>query len=733
MGWGKRWWSLTLTSVVAACSCPETTPLGDAGDSGLPDVQTDAQADVSVDSSRTDAALPPWDGPHFLQVVTGSGHACARTDAGEVYCWGDDMGLQLGEGLVHRHTCGRRPCRPFAARVPVLEGAVQLAADGLSTCALRDDGSVHCTGQVPAPLPDLPAFVEIEMGAGLVCGVTAAADLVCIDLQTRERVVEADQVTDFAASGTHYCYIRESRVWCGGEPWYGELGETAGHPCYRTESRFGCPGGAWSDLPVEPVEVGTGPHITCIRSVDDEVYCWGVLDEPWTPPTHLPELDGPAQKLVFGRSRICVLRPSGRLDCREPEWDPTRPRVAPLPALGPLVSVELGHACAVTEDGAVSCWVSNGAGGRQPSAERVRFSPTSDWSPRPQPVPTEAGWVPYPTLLESCIIERAEQPESLGPFPVVPCGVSTCLRRESAAGTQFSVIRGSPGTPGLGGVVPFLSFTSTHRIYGLVSILTGEVLAAVRSPADPRASGELCIAHVAVGASQAVLMLRSEPFPNRIVYAPIESLGDVRAPTEIGLTNVYHEAVSVGAGAFTVSVGGFLEIHERGLTRMHLGISFDRIKISGSTVLWHGRDQPVLRGAVGLGDALTLLDLSNAAVVAVAAEPGRLAWIEEDQDSEQKELWTAAMSAELELTEPTSLGEVETRGLRIVIGDGQVAFIATNGDLVLRSITHGSERRLTPDVRWGELWYIADGHIVSGGQSSSIRRTPIHAVPLVLP
>ena len=166
---------------------------------------------------------------------------------------------------------------------------------------------------------------------------------------------------------------------------------------------------------------------------------------------------------------------------------------------------------------------------------------------------------------------------------------------------------------------------------------------------------------------------------------------------------------------------------------MHLTSIAERSYVTGSTVLWHVRDQPHVRGAVGLGDAVTILELSNAAVTTIAAEPGRLAWIAEDSESAQKELWTAAMSPELELTEPTSLGEVETRGLPIVIGGGQVAFIATDGDLVLRSVADGSERRLTPEVYWGELWYIADGHVVTGGQSSSIRRTPIGAIPLVSP
>jgi hypothetical protein len=64
--------------------------------------------------------------------------------------------------------------------------------------------------------------------------------------------------------------------------------------------------------------------------------------------------------------------------------------------------------------------------------------------------------------------------------------------------------------------------------------------------------------------------------------------------------------------------------------------------------------------------------------------------------------------------------------------DGQIAYITTDRDLVLRSEADGSERRLA-NYRWGEVWYIADGHVVTGGPISSTARTPIEAIPLVSP
>ncbi|RLB48197.1 MAG: hypothetical protein DRJ42_23750 [Deltaproteobacteria bacterium] len=756
MGWTRSWLSLGVTCV-AMCACAgeaSTTPVDAGRDSGLPDVPADTGS-----PPIPDAAPPPaWVGPHFVQVVTGSYHTCARTDASQVYCWGDDTGLQLGEGLVHRHTCGaplrRGPCRPFAAPVPALEGAVQIAADGLTTCALRGDGSVACTGQLPLPLPSLPPLVQLTMGAGLVCGITVSADLVCVDPFRGERVREADRVTDITATTGHYCYIREGRVWCGGETWYGELGEPVGHPCRGGDRRDGCPGGIWVDLPVEPVEVEAARHITCVRTIDDEVYCWGRLDEPWTPPTHLPDLDGPARELVVGNGHVCVLRPDGDLDCHDTD--------RPLPALGPVVSVDLEggwrrwgppHGCVVTVDGAVSCWGSDGAGelGRgqwtdraEPSVERIRLNPVPGWTPRPLPTPTEVGWVPYPTLSEECVIERAERPDLLGPFPVGPCGASSCMRLETPTGARAVLLGRPPGAPGTGGAVPLLTFTATHRMYSLVSMVTGEVLAAVRSPVDYshwRIGDEYdsCIVdNLAVGGGQAVLTLRSDPFPIRIVYAPIGSLREVGAPTEIGRTNIFGGEVAVGADAFTISASSGLEIHERSVTRVSFAIQ-PEVQIVGSTVLWHGHRERRLWAAQGLGDPMRLFELSDTVVSAVAGEPGRVAWIEAsnviDGAFTRAELWTAALSSDLGLREPTSFGVVDARVfVRIAMGDGQIAYVATDGDLVLRSVADASERRLAPPgSRWGEVWYIADGYVVTGGTGLPVARTPIDAIPLVSP
>ena len=40
----------------------------------------------------------------FVQLATAGDLTCARTDAGEIWCWGDNTSGQLGDGIVLRRT-----------------------------------------------------------------------------------------------------------------------------------------------------------------------------------------------------------------------------------------------------------------------------------------------------------------------------------------------------------------------------------------------------------------------------------------------------------------------------------------------------------------------------------------------------------------------------------------------------------------------------------------------------
>lgn len=73
------------------------------------------------------------------QLAAGRSHVCAVRSDGTVWCWGDDVNGQLGDGTV-----GGFSATP--SQVVELTEVEQVSAGGTFTCALRTDGDVWCWG-----------------------------------------------------------------------------------------------------------------------------------------------------------------------------------------------------------------------------------------------------------------------------------------------------------------------------------------------------------------------------------------------------------------------------------------------------------------------------------------------------------------------------------------------------------------------------------------------------------
>jgi alpha-tubulin suppressor-like RCC1 family protein len=72
------------------------------------------------------------------EITVGEIGACARTDAGAVYCWGKGNEGEIGDGgLV---------ARANPTLVPGLSGVVSVSAGSEFVCAVQDDGLVLCWG-----------------------------------------------------------------------------------------------------------------------------------------------------------------------------------------------------------------------------------------------------------------------------------------------------------------------------------------------------------------------------------------------------------------------------------------------------------------------------------------------------------------------------------------------------------------------------------------------------------
>lgn len=140
-------------------------------------------------SAEGTAALP---GP-AAQLAVAETHVCARTQAGDLRCWGDDLEGALGNGgaRLPKILATTDPARSSATPVaPVgLGKVVDVAVTRDATCAVDADSAVWCwgqtnvlpatsSGQAPARLA-FPKAANVAVSKAAVCIITDKGEVVC--------------------------------------------------------------------------------------------------------------------------------------------------------------------------------------------------------------------------------------------------------------------------------------------------------------------------------------------------------------------------------------------------------------------------------------------------------------------------------------------------------------------------------------------------------------------------
>jgi alpha-tubulin suppressor-like RCC1 family protein len=74
-----------------------------------------------------------------IQIAVGGEHTCALLESGAVKCWGSNEKGQLGNG-------GNENSSVPVDVVGLDSGVIAIDAGDAHTCALKEDGSVHCWG-----------------------------------------------------------------------------------------------------------------------------------------------------------------------------------------------------------------------------------------------------------------------------------------------------------------------------------------------------------------------------------------------------------------------------------------------------------------------------------------------------------------------------------------------------------------------------------------------------------
>jgi alpha-tubulin suppressor-like RCC1 family protein len=126
----------------------------------------------------------------FTDIAAGARHTCAMTGSGTVYCWGDNLGGQLGDGSFSTR---------FSPTTPVPGTYQMVSAGDRHSCGLQAGGAAYCWGTntygqlgnggsyspslVPVAVTGGISFTTISAGPNQTCGTSTTGAGYCWGLR----------------------------------------------------------------------------------------------------------------------------------------------------------------------------------------------------------------------------------------------------------------------------------------------------------------------------------------------------------------------------------------------------------------------------------------------------------------------------------------------------------------------------------------------------------------------
>ncbi|HEX7235381.1 MAG TPA: hypothetical protein VF405_00385 [Gammaproteobacteria bacterium] len=235
-------------------------------------------------------------GLRFVLLAASIRHTCGLDSAGNAYCWGFGLGGQLGDGLRQNST------QPVAVAGGLRFATLAASIASGSTCGLTAIGDAWCWGTnvggelgngtktdlqaMPGPLATSTKLKSLSLGQQHACAVDMAGNALCwgnnwfgqlgvgsaggangfAESFTPVAVLGGLKFEEIVAAGMHTCALQSSgRAHCWGN---GEF--------------LGAGVAGYQSLPVPVLAAGSpwqslrrGYAQTCARTPNGELDCWG--------------------------------------------------------------------------------------------------------------------------------------------------------------------------------------------------------------------------------------------------------------------------------------------------------------------------------------------------------------------------------------------------------------------------------------------------------------------------
>lgn len=313
-------------------------------------------------SDRTSPVAPrSFDsGTRVVAVAPGGNHTCLLNSEGLVWCWGQNLYGQLGQGFTS--TRELQPADPVTLPSPGRAKAITSGVD--HTCALLVDGRVSCWGSNSSG----------QLGVGAAGNRSTPSAPINLQGSGRAKAI--------SAGGSHTCALHtDGSIACWGYNLYGQLGDTGNTNQFATHDVVNLPGG------VSAIAVTTGLDHSCALLATGAMACWGRNGDGQVGDATTNDRNSPvtvsvppgtrAVAIDAGRFHTCALFGAGTVTCwGSNSWGQlgldasTTPLLdspsgtLSLPGGPPTQAIELAagdsHSCVLLDDGTAACWGYNG-------------------------------------------------------------------------------------------------------------------------------------------------------------------------------------------------------------------------------------------------------------------------------------------------------------------------------------------------------------------------------------